>query len=124
MRVIMLAIIDEAGRKFNPDKLDGISRRDSLPNRHEMVQVRRRAAAIHPRRPLREDLSPEGAPLARGIDPERIAAPRLLVLTPLGQGCRLVPRTPRPGAVRDQRRTGRMRAAAKRAQTVKRPLVL
>jgi hypothetical protein len=29
MRVIMLAIIDEAGRKFNADKLDGISRRDS-----------------------------------------------------------------------------------------------
>jgi hypothetical protein len=30
MRVIMPAIIDEAGRrKFNADKLDGISRRDT-----------------------------------------------------------------------------------------------
>jgi hypothetical protein len=26
----MLAILDEAGRKFNADKLDGISRRDSI----------------------------------------------------------------------------------------------
>jgi hypothetical protein len=28
IRVNMLAILDEAGRKFNADKLDGISRRD------------------------------------------------------------------------------------------------
>jgi hypothetical protein len=28
IRVSMLAILDEAGRKFNADKLDGISRRD------------------------------------------------------------------------------------------------
>jgi hypothetical protein len=27
MRVIMLAILDEAGRKFNADETDGVSRR-------------------------------------------------------------------------------------------------
>jgi hypothetical protein len=33
MRVIMLAIIDEAGRKFNADKLDGLGRRDRVKQR-------------------------------------------------------------------------------------------
>jgi hypothetical protein len=36
IRVSMLAILDEAGRKFNTDKLDGISRRDRRIRRRIM----------------------------------------------------------------------------------------